>query len=308
MTTTTGAGRDPRTDRGRRTRQALVAAARVVFEDKGFAATRMGDIAEQAGVSHGTVYTYFDTKEELLAASVQQLVADMRESIRTAESANPVERVWIANHRYLTAYLSHASLMRVVEEAGAANPQFAEIVADLRRTHADRVAGQIRKLQATDLISTRIEPEAASRALCAMVEGFARNWTEHVNSDPVGSTRSLTQLWVNSLGINSLGIESLGVEAGPTSESGDLSAAGAGPRERAEPESSKTQYRIAQPSRLPASVAEQTSTQSGTEQSGTAQSGTGQAGTAQSGTAQARTTQEPGTKQLEAHDAVHTRT
>lgn len=202
MTTATGTRRDPLTDRGRRTRQGLVAAARVVFEEKGFSATRMGDIAEQAGVSHGTVYTYFDTKEDLLTATVKQLVADIRASIRTAESDDPVERVWNANHRYLTAYLNHARLMSVVEQAGATDPQFAEIVADLRRTHANRVASQVRKLQATDLVPVDIDPDGAALALCAMVEGFARNWTEQVESDLVGSTRTLTQLWVNSLGLN----------------------------------------------------------------------------------------------------------
>lgn len=202
MSEPTGNGRGPLTDRGRRTRQTVVAAARGVFEDKGFSATRMGDVATRAGVSHGTVYTYFDTKEELLAATVKQLVADIRASIRTAESDDPIERVWNANHRYLTAYLSHARLMRVVEQAGATDPQFAEIVADLRRTHADRVASQIRKLQSAAVVSVEVEPEGASRALCAMVEGFARNWTEYVNSDLAGSTRTLTYLWANSLGID----------------------------------------------------------------------------------------------------------
>jgi AcrR family transcriptional regulator len=202
MTTTTGAARDPLTERGRRTRQGLVAAARVVFEKNGFAAARMGDIAEQAGVSHGTVYTYFDTKEDLLAASVKQLVADIRASIRTTESDHPAERVWNANHRYLTAYLGHARLMSVVEEAGAAEQQFAEIVADLRWTHASRVASQIRKLQSADLVPDEIDPESAAQALCAMVEGFARNWTEQVRSDLVGSTQTLTQLWINCLGLN----------------------------------------------------------------------------------------------------------
>lgn len=238
VTTTTGTGRGPLTDRGRRTRHALVAAARVVFEDKGFSATRMGDISVQAGVSHGTVYTYFDTKDDLLAAAVKQLVADIRASIRTAESDDPVERVWNANQRYLTAYLSHARLMRVVEEAGATDPQFAEIVADLRRTHADRVASQIRKLQAAEVVPDDIEPEAASRALCAMVEGFARNWTAQVDADLVGSTRALTQLWVNSLGL----------DVGSAASTESYWAAGSVPRGRTDQESDTAESSPAQES------------------------------------------------------------
>ncbi|MDI1290462.1 MAG: helix-turn-helix domain containing protein, partial [bacterium] len=47
--------RAPLSERGRRTRERLVAAARQVFEERGFDATRMSDIAQAAGVSHGTV-------------------------------------------------------------------------------------------------------------------------------------------------------------------------------------------------------------------------------------------------------------
>jgi AcrR family transcriptional regulator len=49
----------PLTERGRRTRDKLLEAARDVFEEKGYAATRMSDIAARAGVSHGTTYTWF---------------------------------------------------------------------------------------------------------------------------------------------------------------------------------------------------------------------------------------------------------
>ena len=45
----------PRTERGRRTRAALLAAARTAFEERGFDDCRMNDIADAAGVSHGTV-------------------------------------------------------------------------------------------------------------------------------------------------------------------------------------------------------------------------------------------------------------
>ena len=43
----------PLTDRGRRTREKLLAAAREVFEQRGYASTRMADIARAAGVSVG---------------------------------------------------------------------------------------------------------------------------------------------------------------------------------------------------------------------------------------------------------------
>jgi AcrR family transcriptional regulator len=46
----------------------IVAAARQVFADRGFHATRMSDIARTAGVSQGTLYHYFRSKDDLFLA------------------------------------------------------------------------------------------------------------------------------------------------------------------------------------------------------------------------------------------------
>jgi AcrR family transcriptional regulator len=50
----------------------LTAAALELFAEKGFAATRLDDVAARAGVSKGTVYLYFDGKEDLFEAVVRE--------------------------------------------------------------------------------------------------------------------------------------------------------------------------------------------------------------------------------------------
>lgn len=54
--------------------QELVDAALELFIEQGFAATKLSDIAERAGVSKGTIYLYFPSKEELLKAAVRRSV------------------------------------------------------------------------------------------------------------------------------------------------------------------------------------------------------------------------------------------
>jgi AcrR family transcriptional regulator len=49
----------------------LTAAALDLFVEKGFAATRLDDVAARAGVSKGTLYLYFDSKEALFKAVVE---------------------------------------------------------------------------------------------------------------------------------------------------------------------------------------------------------------------------------------------
>jgi AcrR family transcriptional regulator len=54
--------------------QELIAAALDLFVEKGFAATRLDDVAARAGVSKGTLYLYFDSKEALFKAVIESAV------------------------------------------------------------------------------------------------------------------------------------------------------------------------------------------------------------------------------------------
>src|SRR5258707_13174381 len=52
----------------------IVAASIDCFAERGFAATRLEDVARRAGVTKGTLYLYFPNKEELFKAVVRQAV------------------------------------------------------------------------------------------------------------------------------------------------------------------------------------------------------------------------------------------
>ncbi|MDY6979980.1 MAG: TetR/AcrR family transcriptional regulator [Pseudomonadota bacterium] len=52
----------------------IIAAALDLFVEHGFAATRLDEVAKQAGISKGTLYLYFDSKEALFEAVVREVV------------------------------------------------------------------------------------------------------------------------------------------------------------------------------------------------------------------------------------------
>lgn len=63
----------PRWERRKDARpQELLAAALDLFVERGFASTRLEDVARRAGVSKGTLYLYFTNKEELFKAVVRE--------------------------------------------------------------------------------------------------------------------------------------------------------------------------------------------------------------------------------------------
>ena len=62
----------------------IIAAALGVFAEKGFAGARMEEIARRAGISKGTLYLYFETKEDMFRAVVREVVVPNIEAVQKA--------------------------------------------------------------------------------------------------------------------------------------------------------------------------------------------------------------------------------
>ena len=207
MTAATGTRAQPITERGRRTRDNLLAAGRVVFEQRGYANTRMSDIAKAAGVSHGTVYTWFDDKESLLRALVDDIVTEVFAALAIGDDVpEPEQRMLEANRRYLAAYRRHGRMLEVVEEAAATDTRYRDALAGVRRDHVARVTHDIERLQKAGVAERDVDPAVAAGALCAMVEGFGRHWygrgEQAVSThDDETAVETLTRLWARGLGI-----------------------------------------------------------------------------------------------------------
>lgn len=60
--------------------QELLDAALALFVEKGFAATRIEEVADRAGVSKGTLYLYYPSKEELLKAVIREYLSNQIEA------------------------------------------------------------------------------------------------------------------------------------------------------------------------------------------------------------------------------------
>jgi len=61
----------------------ILSAALDLFAERGFAATKLDDVAKAAGVGKGTIYLYFATKEDLFKAAVRQELLPNLDKIET---------------------------------------------------------------------------------------------------------------------------------------------------------------------------------------------------------------------------------
>lgn len=77
-------------------RQQIIEATITVIGRKGYAGTRLADVAKQAKVSYGVVGFYFNTKDELLLATLRYLSDEYTRVWKdaVARAGSPAERLW----------------------------------------------------------------------------------------------------------------------------------------------------------------------------------------------------------------------
>jgi AcrR family transcriptional regulator len=97
-------------------RELILDAALAVFSRRGVFATRIADIAEEAGVAYGLVYHYFKNKEEILNTIFEDRWTRLTERLEKAAAAgsNARERLHQVAAVFLEAYRSRPQLVELL--------------------------------------------------------------------------------------------------------------------------------------------------------------------------------------------------
>ncbi|GAA0913631.1 TetR/AcrR family transcriptional regulator [Nonomuraea longicatena] len=196
--------RSVRTERGRKTRAALLAAGRQAFEETPYDAVRIDDVCTRAGVSHGTFYTYFDSKEELFGEVAAAVVGEMFAAsvVGPGVPGDPHARIEAANRLYLRAWSANSRLVRMLEQAATAEQSFAALLLDLREVFVRRGAEGLRRLQEQGLADPSLDPRLTAIMLGGMVEHFAHVWLDlGEHTDEQTAVTLLTRLWAGAIGL-----------------------------------------------------------------------------------------------------------
>ncbi|MBS0481536.1 MAG: TetR/AcrR family transcriptional regulator [Proteobacteria bacterium] len=137
--------RIPRTERGRRTQRAILDAAAAEFGEKGFHDSSIVSITIRAGVALGSFYTYFESKEALFKALVQDMSGRVRDQVApvlTAHTGGAVEAEGAALEAFLRFARSHKEIYRIIDEAEFVAPD------DWRAHYLNTAARILERLQA----------------------------------------------------------------------------------------------------------------------------------------------------------------
>jgi AcrR family transcriptional regulator len=171
----------PRSSKGARTRARLIEAAQQVFEETGFLDARITDIADRAGLSHGSFYHYFDSKEQIFREVAEVIEAELSASLRDvilarSSELTPHDRLAAGLRYHYEVYRSRARIMGVIEQVSRYDDHIAAARLAHHRDYATQMAESIRQLQERDLADRDIDAELVSTAIVAMVTRFAEMW------------------------------------------------------------------------------------------------------------------------------------
>lgn len=160
-------------------RRSILEAATKVFADKGFHASRVSDIAREAGVAHGLVYHYFDSKEQMLNELFTDrwslLLAAMAEADETLTT--PREKLSAAAAFIVDSYRYQPEVMKVVivEVTRAAN-SFGRIhLPEITRAY-EQVASFVEQAQEEGEMRSDVSPTDAALLFFGAVEQFLSGW------------------------------------------------------------------------------------------------------------------------------------
>ena len=195
-----------RSAKGQQTRVRLLVAGKRVFERDGFLQARIADIAAEAGLSHGSFYHYFETKEAIfreIAESIEVQLLSMDDSAHEHKSgSDPIERIRIANRSYLNAYKKERKIMKVIEEVSRYDEEVRLVRVQRDDELAKRLESTIARLQREGLADKRINGRYAAMALGGMVARFAEQlFVGGGKYDQDEAVEQLTILWANALGM-----------------------------------------------------------------------------------------------------------
>jgi AcrR family transcriptional regulator len=162
------------------TRERLLAAARESFAKLGFASTRVADIVALAGTSHGTFYTYFDDKRDVLLALTQQAASAIYGAavapLANGKRQSPRDAIRARLTVFFRAYSEWWDVVRTWDHASAIHPEVDELRAHIRASIVEQLCRLLARDRERGYMDGGRDPEITAFALTAMVEEFAGRW------------------------------------------------------------------------------------------------------------------------------------
>jgi AcrR family transcriptional regulator len=158
-------------------REELLAAAVRVFARKGYHTCRVSDIADEAGVSHGLVYHYFASKDEVLETIFRENWGPMATAIEgiAATDDDAAEQIRKVSALVLHSWRRDRETVRVLVREISRSPVLQERIDEFQHAF-DALEGIIRRGQESGAFDPALDPRFATYALWGTLDEILTGW------------------------------------------------------------------------------------------------------------------------------------
>lgn len=192
------------TEKGRRTEQAFVQAARKVFAEKGYLAAKISDIAAEAGRSPGSFYNYHESKRQLLEQLLDEFQDRVLEDTRRNLTPDPDRNIDFAVRAYWSSYSDYLPEMIGAFQLSMTDPAFAQWWRSRRAQGIDAVLDVFRSVErrGTDI---GLDKYLFASAIVSMLDSFCWTWFVTGGDDTISgrseedAIATLVEIWRRGL-------------------------------------------------------------------------------------------------------------
>lgn len=192
---------EPIQDRGRRTRQKVLLAARKILVNRGFQAARVEEITKLAQVGYGTFYKYFRNKQDVLEAVMEEVYCQLNEAgfPTQVEAARLEDQIRTGITSYLKTYYKNREVLLALKPASLLSARMRGFVTEMRERDVRWMVNEMDKLSSQ---GWKLEgnPEVFAVAMLHTVEAAAHDWIlrrQHLGIEMVAST--LCEIWFRTI-------------------------------------------------------------------------------------------------------------
>ncbi len=159
--------------------QRIIGAATRIFARKGFFQAKVSDIAREAGVADGTIYLYFDNKDDILISLFEeQMKAVLDNMIRKlAKESDPVKKLQQFALTHLRLIEENKSVAEIIQVELRQSSRFMKEYKNERfAQYLDLIADIIREGQEKGVFQSNVIPGIAKRAFFGALDEMSRFW------------------------------------------------------------------------------------------------------------------------------------
>ena len=158
-------------------RRLILSAAVRVFARDGFHTSRVGDIAEEAGVAHGLLYHYFSSKDEVLLTVFSENWSDLLVRFEAVEASDEPadEKLRGLVKILLRTWRNDPALVTVMVREVGRSPHLATQVDDIGRAFAV-IQRVVEQGQADGVFRPDVDPRLASWVIYGGLEEILTGW------------------------------------------------------------------------------------------------------------------------------------